>query len=222
MAEIPELDRGHVHIYSDFDGTITTKDTLVFLATTIGGGEKMVETIGRLIREGDLTLRDAIAAEMRSIRAPFGEAEELLRKNITLDPGFRTFVSYCEDAGIPLTILSAGFEQLIDLFLSSKEFPGLKILANRLKVDEQVGWQCEFRDKTEFGHDKSKVLEDARKRGEYVIFIGDGFSDRAPARVADEVFAKHRLAEYCEAQGIFCHEYKTFHDVLQILKGRME
>ena len=221
MAEIPKLDRGRVHIYSDFDGTITTKDTLIFLATTLGGGEKMVETIGRLIREGDITLRDAIAAEMRSIRAPFANAEELLRKNVTLDPGFRPFVSFCEDAGIPLTILSAGFEQLIDLFLPSTEFPGLKILANRLKVDERLGWQCEFRDETQFGHDKSKVLEEAQKRGEYAIFIGDGFSDRAPARVANEVFAKHRLAEYCEAQNIFCHEYQTFHDVLRILKERM-
>ena len=99
MAEIPTLDRGRIHIYSDFDGTITTKDTLMFLATTLGGGEKMVETIGRLIREGDLTLRDAIAAEMRSIRAPFADAEDLLRKNVTLDPGFRLFVEFCEDAG---------------------------------------------------------------------------------------------------------------------------
>ncbi len=208
MAQTPKLDLARLHIYSDFDGTITTKDTLVFLATTIGGGEKMVETIGRLIREGDLTLRDAIAAEMRSIRVPFADAEELLRKNVALDSGFKPFVSFCEELGIPLTILSAGFEQLIDLFLPAAEFPNLKILANRLKVDERVGWQCEFRDKTEFGHDKSKVLVDARKRGEYAIFIGDGFSDRAPARVADEVFAKHRLAEYCEAQNIFCHEYE--------------
>ena len=49
------------HIFSDFDGTITEKDTLVFLATRIGGGERMVDAIGRLIGEGKLSLRDGIA-----------------------------------------------------------------------------------------------------------------------------------------------------------------
>ena len=76
------------HIFSDFDGTITETDTLVFLATRLGGGERMVETIGRLIGEGTLSLRDGIAAEMRSIRKPFTEAERLLRKEVRTDPGF--------------------------------------------------------------------------------------------------------------------------------------
>ncbi|MBO0798636.1 MAG: hypothetical protein J2P31_07415, partial [Blastocatellia bacterium] len=70
---------GKLHIFSDFDGTITEKDTLVFLATRIGGGPQMVEAIGRLIREDHLSLRDGIAAEMRSIRQPFSEAVKLLR-----------------------------------------------------------------------------------------------------------------------------------------------
>lgn len=222
MPQDTKIDKTRLHVYSDFDGTITTRDTIVYLASTIGGGEQMVGAIGRLIREGKLSLRDAIAAEMRSIRAPMVDAEKLLRENVTLDKGFLEFVAYLKESEIPLTILSAGFHQLIKLFLPAEEFPHLKILANNLKPNEKIGWQCEFKDKTEFGHDKSKVLKDARARGEYVVFIGDGFSDRAPASVADEVFAKHRLAEYCEANGIFCHEYQDFRDVLRILKERIE
>lgn len=222
MSQHKKIDTSRLHVYSDFDGTITTRDTIVYLASTIGGGEEMVATIGRLIREGKLTLRDAIAAEMRSIRAPLAEAQRLLRENVTLDDGFRDFVSFMRAHQIPLTILSAGFHQFIDLFVTPEEFPDLKILANKLKPDETVGWQCEFRDKTEHGHDKAKVLKDARALGQYAVFIGDGFSDREPAKVADEVFAKHRLAEYCEENGIFCHEYDNFHDVVRIFRERIE
>src|SRR5690242_15585667 len=177
-----------VHIFSDFDGTITEKDTLVFLTTNLGGGAQLVEAIGRLIRSGQITLSEGIAAEMRSIRRPFAEAEMLLREKVRIDPGFVPFARWCEAKQIPLTVLSAGFHQLIDLFIRREEFPHIKILANTLKPNEQAGWQCEFLfDRPLDGHDKAEALLAARKRGEYAIFIGDGLSDRGAAEVADEV-----------------------------------
>ena len=205
---------------SDFDGTITETDTLVFLATRLGGGARMVEAIGRLIGEGELSLRDGIAAEMRSIRKPFAEAERLLREEVRIDAGFEPLARWLREKQIPLTVLSAGFHQIIDLFISRDEFPDLEILANNLRPDEEVGWQCEFRDGTDWGHDKAGPLKEARRRGEYVVFIGDGLSDRAAAAAADEVFAKHALAEYCRERGINCHEYQTFDEILKRLRER--
>jgi 2,3-diketo-5-methylthio-1-phosphopentane phosphatase len=208
------------HIFSDFDGTITEKDTLVFLTTNLGGGPEMVAAIGRLIREGRISLREGIAAEMRSIRRPFAEAVKLLREQVRIDAGFVPLARWCEEQGIPLTVLSAGFHQFIDLFLPRSEFPHLEILANNIRPNEEIGWQCEFRDQTPWGHDKARPLAEARKRGEYVIFIGDGLSDRGAAEAADEVFAKHSLADYCREQGINYHEYRTFDEILNYLRER--
>ncbi|HEV2668941.1 MAG TPA: HAD-IB family phosphatase [Blastocatellia bacterium] len=208
------------HIFSDFDGTITETDTLVFLATRLGGGARMVEAIGRLIGEGKLSLRDGIAAEMRSIRRPFAEAEKLLREEVRIDAGFAPLARWLGEKKVPLTVLSAGFRQIIDLFISPDEFPHLEILANHISPNEEIGWQCRFRDGTEWGHDKASHLKEARRRGEYVIFIGDGLSDHAAAEAADEVFAKHALAEYCRERGINCHEYQTFSDILSRLRER--
>ena len=208
------------HIFSDFDGTITETDTLVFLATRLGGGARMVEAIGRLIGEGELSLRDGIAAEMRSIRKPFAEAERLLREEVRIDAGFAPLARWCGEKKIPLTVLSAGFHQIIDMFISRDEFPNLEILANHIQPNEEVGWQCRFRDGTDWGHDKARHLKEARRRGEYVIFIGDGLSDHAAAEAADEVFAKHSLAQYCRARGIECHEFQTFADILKQLRSR--
>jgi 2,3-diketo-5-methylthio-1-phosphopentane phosphatase len=209
-----------LHIFSDFDGTITETDTLVFLSKNLGGGPQMVEAIGRLINEGKLSLRDGIAGEMRSIRAPFPEAVKLLREQVRVDRGFPHLARWCEEKGIPLTVLSAGFHQIIDLFISRDEFPQLEILANNLNPDEKNGWQCVFRDKTDFGHDKAQSLRAARNRGEYVIFIGDGLSDRGAAESADEVFAKHSLAEYCRERRIDCQEFQMFDEILKQLRER--
>jgi 2,3-diketo-5-methylthio-1-phosphopentane phosphatase len=209
-----------LHIFSDFDGTITEKDTLVFLTTRLGGGPEMVEAIGRLITEGRISLREGIAAEMRSIRQPFADAVRLLREEVQIDSGFTPLARWCEEKRIPLTVLSAGFHQFIDLFIPRDEFPRVEILANNIYPDEEIGWQCGFRDETVWGHDKAKPLKEARRRGEYVIFIGDGLSDRAAAEAADEVFAKHSLAEYCRERGINCHEYQTFTEVLKQLQSR--
>src|SRR5262245_45080888 len=208
------------HIFSDFDGTITETDTLVFLATNMGGGPRMVEAIGRLIGEGKLSLREGIAAEMRSIRKPFIEAERLLREQVRIDAGFAPLAQWLGEKTIPLTILSAGFHQIIDLFISRDEFPHLEILANQLRPDEEIGWQCQFRDATDWGHDKASHLIEARRRGEYIIFIGDGLSDQAAAEAADEVFAKHALAEYCRERRINCQEYQTFNEILIRLQER--
>lgn len=210
----------NIHIFSDFDGTITDQDTLVFLASTLGGGTEMVQAIGRLIRENSLSLRDGIAAEMRSIRLPFSEAEALLREKVRIDPGFAPLAHWCQNHGIPLTVLSAGFHQIIDLFIKPDEFPRVEVLANSLNPDPRTGWQCVFRDKTEFGHDKATALQAAGKAGQYTIFIGDGLSDRSAAHVADEVFAKHSLIQYCMEKKIPFREFETFDGILAELQGR--
>jgi len=217
----PKLDPARLQIFSDFDGTITEKDTLVFLTHQLGGGPQMCQTIGRLLREGKITLREGIAGEMRSIRAPFAEAVKLLREHVKVDPGFAAFARWCVDQNIPLTVLSGGFKEIADLFISRADFPGLEIRANTLQPDEQKGWQCVFRDKSPFGHDKAQTLREARRQGHYVVFIGDGLSDRPPAEVADEVFAKPDLAEYCRSRGIDCHEYRNFDEVRRQLQARL-
>ena len=203
----------YLHIFTDFDGTITQTDTLVFLAERLGGGTQMVTAIGRLIREGKIALRDGIAAEMRSIRAPFSEALTLLDNEVSLDATFLPFAAWCRERSTPLTILSAGFHEIIKHFLGAHSLEHVEVLANRLIPDERTGWRCEFRDSSEFGHDKARRIVTARKKGAKVCFIGDGLSDRSSAEVADQVFAKHGLADYCRERKIAFLPFETFDDV---------
>lgn len=202
-----------LHIFTDFDGTITDTDSLVFLTRTLGGGEKLLAQIGQKLRANEMTLREGIATEMATIRASFAEAETLLRAQIQVDPDFPAFVAWCKQQQIPLTVLSAGFHEVIELFVPAAEYPDLEILASRI-TPCATGWQCVFRDDSDYGNDKARAIQQARGNGFHTIFIGDGLSDRASAEVADTVFAKRYLAEYCRTRGIACYEFETFSDIL--------
>jgi 2,3-diketo-5-methylthio-1-phosphopentane phosphatase len=210
-----------VHVFSDFDGTITDRDTLVFLTERLGGGPRMREVTDRLAKAGRITLRQCIAGNMRSIRAPFAEAVRLLREHVRIDPTFPGFARWCAARDVPLTVLSAGFREIVALYLPPADFPGIDVRANTLVPDERKGWQCVFRDRSPLGHDKAAAVREARARGRHTVFVGDGMSDRAPAEVADVVFAKPGLARYCDARGIARRPFASFDDVARYLAERL-
>jgi 2-hydroxy-3-keto-5-methylthiopentenyl-1-phosphate phosphatase len=214
------LDPRRVHVFSDFDGTITARDTLVFLGHRLGAGPSVQRANERLLHAGRMTLRGCIEADMRGIRAPFTEAARLLRAHVPLDPSFPRFARWCAARGVRLTVLSGGFREIVGLYLPPAEFPGLEIRANRLLTDGRAGWRCVFRDRSPFGHDKARALREARRRGRHAVFIGDGLSDHAPAEVADEVFAKNGLAAWCRERGIRHREMAGFDAVLASLAAR--
>ena len=185
----------------------------MFLTRELGGDPELLAKVGQQLHANEMTLREGIATEMATIRASFHEAETLLRAQIKVDPDFNRFVQWCQTQQIPLTVLSAGFHEIIELFIPAADFPALEILASRIEP-RSTGWQCRFRDDSDYGNDKARAIQAARAQGFYTIFIGDGLSDRASAEVADQVFAKRYLAEYCHARGIACHEFQTFADIL--------
>jgi 2-hydroxy-3-keto-5-methylthiopentenyl-1-phosphate phosphatase len=52
-----------------------------------------------------------------------------------------------------------------------------------------------------------------------VVFVGDGHTDYCCAEYADIVFAKSKLAAYCNEKRIPHYPYKTFFDVMYILEN---
>jgi HAD superfamily phosphoserine phosphatase-like hydrolase len=214
------LDPARLHVFCDFDGTITRPDTLEFLTERFGRGHEHYSESGRLLREGKLTLREAIARDIETLRVPFAEAAAALRAHVAIDPGFHPLVAWCAARGIRLSILSAGFHEIVELFLAPGDLPGVEIRANRL---EPGSWRCVFRDPSPDGHDKARALRAARRRGYRTVFIGDGYSDRGPARVADLVFARRgrSLLEFCRVRSVPCEAFDTLEEVRRSLEARL-
>jgi HAD superfamily phosphoserine phosphatase-like hydrolase len=214
------LDPTRLHVFCDFDGTITQTDTLVVLAERVGAGIDDRREVDRLLRDGRMTLREALTRNLASLRVPFAEAASMLRAAVQVDRGFPRFAEWCVERGIPLSVLSGGLHDIIELFLPPADFPSLDVRANRLAPGT---WRCVFRDDSPAGHDKRAALEAAARGGRRTVYVGDGLSDLEPAAVADVVFARRRssLAAHCRARGITCAGYDGFDDVLRALAARV-
>src|SRR5262249_54925014 len=151
-------------------------DTLEFLTGRFGGGAAHYRETGRLLREGRLSLREAVARDMGSIGVPFAEVADALRAEVAIDPGFRPLVAWCAARDIAFTILSAGFAEIVEALLP--DLHGVEVRANRFAPGS---WRCVFRDDTEHGHDKASAVRAARAAGCRTVMIGDGISDEEAA-----------------------------------------
>ena len=60
---------------------------------------------------------------------------------------------------------------------------------------------------------KQAPIKDAKYRGQTTVLIGDGASDRKAALLADVVFAKDSLADWCTAFGVDMLPFTTLDDV---------
>ena len=82
-----------------------------------------------------------------SIKAPFPECIETLRKNIELDPGFKPFYEWCREQDIPVIVLSSGMEPIIRALLINlvgPEAEKIPIISNQVKIHENGNWDIVF------------------------------------------------------------------------------
>ena len=52
-----------------------------------------------------------------------------------------------------------------------------------------------------------------------LVYVGDGYSDRCAALVADRVFATDGLADYLAERGVPHERFETFHEVVAALEA---
>jgi hypothetical protein len=51
--------------------------------------------------------------------------------------------------------------------------------------------------------------------GRRTVFIADGSTDRYGAEVADIIFARRRLLDYCHRSGLACYPFENFETVTE-------
>ena len=142
-----------------------------------------------------------------SIKAPYPQCIDLLKKNISLDPQFKVFYTWAKSAGIPVIILSSGMTSIIRPLLVDflgPEAEEIDIVCNEMvdrpgmNRDQPGGWTIRFHDDSDFGHDKSLTIRPYREHFEKnqsqkrptLLYAGDGVSDLSAARETDLLFAK--------------------------------
>jgi len=237
----PKLhDKAPFVVLSDWDGTITDKDSNDFMTDNLGFGPVKRKAENLKVLTGESTFRDTFRGMLQSVQVPFEECKQILRDNIKLDPGFKEFYRWCKENGVPVIIVSSGMEPIIRAVLtnliSEEEANEIDIIANDVEFTdpEKVGktWEIVYRHpESGFGHDKSKAILPYRDlpHKPTLFFCGDGVSDMSAAAHADLLFVKltaegqSDLARYCRKEHIKNVEFYDFTKVLarvqQVVRG---
>jgi 2,3-diketo-5-methylthio-1-phosphopentane phosphatase len=156
--------------------------------------------------------REIFVEMLDSVKHPFSDCIEHLRKNIRLDPHFEEFFSWARGNGIPVIVLSSGMEPIIRTLLTKLLGPAvndLDIICNEcvdrpgMKKEQPGGWTVQFHDDSGFGHDKSLTIrpyaehfdENPDAPRATLLFAGDGVSDLSAAKETDLLFAKKGKGE---------------------------
>ncbi|MHB8733982.1 MAG: HAD-IB family phosphatase [Terriglobales bacterium] len=204
-------------IFSDFDGTLTDKDTIDTLVEAFLGTAYCRDVVARLTA-GTSTVRQVISEEFARLRLTPAAMEAFLQGEIRVDPELPALLREAEAQFIPFEILSSGMDALIHPLLRAAGID-VPVRCNQLfyDADAEPCYRIVYRDDSANGHDKACVLRRAKAQGLNVIYLGDGITDLACAREADVLFARRQLASYCRTHQIRFHELQSCADVRRFL-----
>ena len=210
---------------TDFDGTITLRDSNDHMIDNAGMGYDNRRVLNEEIVNERLNFRDGFRQMLASVKRPFREMEELVRRDIMLDPGFKDFYAFAKEKNIPVVIVSSGMDPIIRSILANligeKDASEIDIIANNVRFTDPAGsgetWEIEYRHpENGYGHDKSLSILPYRDlpKPPLLFFAGDGVSDMSAARHADVLFVKDQedndLKRFCDNNKIGYHLFKDW------------
>jgi len=201
-------------IFSDFDGTIAQNDVGDAFFRTFGDWPSCEAAIKRWERN-EISSREVleIAAAGTSITP---ERFEAFCAAQPLAPGFLEFAEMCRARRWPLIVLSDGLEAYIQhIFL--RHNLKLPVYSNRLEfiAPDRIRVAFPYWEEScgRCANCKRQHVERLAQLGQRRVYIGDGFSDRCGAQVAEFVFAKGDLSNWCAQQRKSFLPFEDFRNV---------
>lgn len=211
-----------IHVIVDFDGTITTNDTNQLLIERYGDATN--DQIERDFIDHKIGSQSALNQHFDTMKLTEAEYNQFLVSSITIDESFKAFVKKIKRQNIRLSIMSGGFHNAIEHLLDDDVLSYATIYPNRLIFKENT-IDVEFYEQDETcsapwgpcANCKGIHMKNLKADNELLVFVGDGLTDRCAVEHADLVFAKDRLATFCEDNGLSYYPYSRFDDIQKTL-----
>jgi len=201
-------------VFSDFDGTVTERDTLDAMYDAFGPPDW--PALVKDLHAKGLRSRRIIQKLLATFNVTRREMVEFLR-TIPLRRGFVEFREFCRANDYELILMSEGVGLSVQTVLHERGIDDLPYFGNTLVRGADGRWTTlnphRHPDCADCGNCKSRHLIERKKRGDAVIYVGDGPTDRCAAKVADFVFATGYLTRFCEKHDIPFVPFETFEDV---------
>jgi 2-hydroxy-3-keto-5-methylthiopentenyl-1-phosphate phosphatase len=204
-----------IAVLCDFDGTVAQDDVGTLLFRQFADRAKADEIVEQW-KKGTISSRECLEREAALAHASREELDRFACQR-KLDPYFKDFVDFARRREIEIVVVSDGLDQYIEKMLMRSGLGELEFFANAVHIVEQT---LEVRfpyhnmlDCKDCGNCKTFHLEKYRAAGYYIVYVGNGLSDRCPCQSSDLVFAKGELAEFCRSNGLSHVEFRNFRDV---------
>ena len=198
-------------IFVDFDGTITTEDTLTGAVRPFVDPEEFYEYYKKL-ESGEMTLSQVVRYAYDGRPAKW--IPDMLKyiDTVKIRPGFEEFLDRMAELDIPVVIISGGFRQ----FSERKLAPYMDKITALHAVDMT---ESDGKIKLISGHDDGNELlkkTDIMAQYDYrhSFGVGDSFTDKNMAQAVDTPFARNVLAKYLDMIDIPYVPYDNFFDVI--------
>jgi 2,3-diketo-5-methylthio-1-phosphopentane phosphatase/HAD superfamily hydrolase (TIGR01509 family) len=225
MAKPEEKPPSKILILCDFDGTISTTDTVNRVLREHISSPEWRFPVKRYLR-GEIGSREVYEALAPLMRVSRQQLEDFILGYASLDPHFPAFLHWAQQRGIDVKVVSDGFDVTIRTLFQHHGIEGVEIFANTLLTGEdrsvRIFWPYADPDCGRCGTCKRNIIRSFRSDYDKIILVGDGESDRHAAAEADLVLALADLFVYCAREGIPAVRVDGFHEVPQLLARRIE
>jgi 2-hydroxy-3-keto-5-methylthiopentenyl-1-phosphate phosphatase len=205
-------------IVTDFDATVTVDDMGDLVSMHFAGRDTWQRAEDEF-KAGSIDFATLLRKVFEPITATREEIGAFVAERAVLRPGFERLVARCRDEGRPLVVCSAGLDVYIEPVLARlpADLREHVILRANEAICSPGGMTLRFPGQGTgcgwCGSCKAPPVEELRAAGWRVIFCGDGTSDRCAANVADLVFARAKLLDWCKTNGIAARPFETFDEV---------
>ena len=216
---MPPAETGKTLIQCDFDGTITEED-MGFMLMDIFIGSKEWRKLLVQYHKNEISVGPFNTKAFSMLKEDRKTLVNFIKSKVKVRSGFQALLDYCSKENFRFFIVSNGLDFYIEAILQHIGISGISAASAQTRFT-QSGIEARYIDHEGNLLDqgfKESYVKMFRKRGYRVIYIGNGESDAAPAKLAHHIFACDNLRDYCREQKIAHTPFTDFNDVIKGLK----
>jgi len=205
-------------VQCDFDGTITEEDVsfLILDAYTNGDWRQMFKDY----KDGRITVGSFNKRAFAMVKENEEDLKKFVLERSRVRDGFKELLDCCRQKGFHFVIVSNGLEFYIKTILESLGAENIDVFAAKAVFNEN-GIEASY-----IGPDGKELQEDFKKayminflkKGYRIIYIGNGASDVASAKLADYVFATSTMLSECQRESMKCTAFSSLRDIVRGLE----
>ena len=203
-------------LFLDFDGTITSEETLDGAMRLCIDADLYEEKL-RELREGKRTLADTLRLAFEYI--PSGRLQDILDyvRGVPVRPGFEALLDDMAALGIPVVVVSGGLKPYIEEKLAPYRDRLLGV--HSVSVDASGPFLKLHSEAEADGEIMQKTLVMQKYAYKNAICAGDSHTDVRMAKASQTVFARDLLARLLTKQGVPFIEWNDFYDISRAIKS---